>query len=514
MAWLDAHQPADRPHVLIHNDFRFDNLVLDPDDPTRIVGVLDWEMATVGDPLMDLGSALAYWVQADDHPAFLAVRRQPTHAPGMLTRAEVVRALRRRARAGGDPEQWRFYDVFGAFRLAVIAQQIYYRFHHGQTSNPAYGEFREVVRFLDHALHRRSLARDRPDHDERTPMPTTLITGASSGLGAEMARQFADRGWDLALAARRTERLEGLRDEILAAHPGRRVELRALDVTDDDQVFEVFRAFRDDFGTIDRVIVNAGLGKGAPLGTGRYDANRQTAMTNFVAALAQTEAAMEIFRAQKRGHLVMISSISAMRGMRKTVTTYAATKAGVATLAEGLRNEMLGEPDLDIRVSTIYPGYIRSEMNEQVKKTPFIVDTETGVRAIVEAIEKEKANALVPAWPWVPLGHGDAPPAAAPRPEDHLTVARVLVTAQLPGTARRGSPRPATTSPTATSLPRCRATSCSPRSRASTRSSPCWSTGSTRSCSMPPGPGCGSSPTSSWATTTSTSPPAPSGAWS
>jgi aminoglycoside phosphotransferase (APT) family kinase protein len=149
MAWIEAHQPDDHPHVLIHNDFRFDNLVLDPDDPTHIVGVLDWEMATVGDPLMDLGAALAYWVQADDHPAFLAVRRQPTHTPGMLTRAEVVQ---RYAAARGlvvTPEQWRFYDVFGSFRLAVIAQQIYYRFHAGQTTNPAYGEFREVVRFLD-----------------------------------------------------------------------------------------------------------------------------------------------------------------------------------------------------------------------------------------------------------------------------------------------------------------------------------------------------------------------------
>lgn len=235
-------------------------------------------------------------------------------------------------------------------------------------------------------------------------MTTTLITGASSGLGAEMARQLAAKGHDLALCARRTERLEGLRDEIVAANPGRRVELRALDVLDDDAVFAVFRAFRDDFGTIDRAVINAGLGKGAPLGTGRYDANRQTAMTNFVAALAQTEAAMELFRAQKRGHLVMISSVTAMRGMRKTITTYAATKAGVASLAEGVRHEMLGEPDLDIRVSTIFPGYIRSEMNERVSHTPFMVDTEVGVRAMVDAIEKEKANALVPAWPWVPLG--------------------------------------------------------------------------------------------------------------
>jgi len=235
-------------------------------------------------------------------------------------------------------------------------------------------------------------------------MPTTIITGASSGLGAEMTRQIAARGWDHGLCARRTDRLEELREEIVAAHPGRRVEVRALDFTDDDAVFEVFLAFLDDFGTIDRVVVNAGLGKGAPLGTGRHDANRQTAMVNFVAALAQMEAAMEIFRAQKRGHLVVISSVTAMRGMRKTITTYAGTKAGVASLAEGIRHEMLGEPDLDIRVSTIYPGYIRSEMNERVSHTPFMVDTEPGVRAIVAAIEKGSASARVPTWPWLPMG--------------------------------------------------------------------------------------------------------------
>lgn len=219
-----------------------------------------------------------------------------------------------------------------------------------------------------------------------------------------MARQFAARGHDLALCARRTERLEELAAELRASNPGARVDVRALDVNDDAAIFEVFRAFRADFGRIDRVIVNAGLGKGAPIGTGRYDANRATAMTNFVAALAQCEAAMEIFREQRSGHLVMVSSVSAMRGMPKTVTTYAATKAGVAALAEGIRSEMLTTPELDITVSTIYPGYIRSEMNERVKHTPFMVDTETGVRAMVAAIEAGKSNARVPAWPWVPLG--------------------------------------------------------------------------------------------------------------
>ena len=232
-------------------------------------------------------------------------------------------------------------------------------------------------------------------------MTTVLITGASSGLGAEMARQLAARGHDLALAARRTDRLEELRAEIAVQHPAVRVEVRALDVNDHDQVFEVFRAFRADFGSIDRVVVNAGLGKGAPLGTGRFEANKETALTNFVGALAQTEAALEIFRDQQAGHLVMISSMSAMRGMPKAATTYAATKAGVAHLAEGVRVDVLDTP---IKVSVIYPGYIRSEMNEKVRNAPFLVSTEVGVAAMVDAIEKQKPSAWVPAWPWVPLG--------------------------------------------------------------------------------------------------------------
>src|SRR3954453_21457688 len=175
-------------------------------------------------------------------------------------------------------------------------------------------------------------------------MSTILITGASSGLGAEMARQFAAKGHDLALCARRTDRLEELRDQIAGAGHQGRVELRALDVTDDAQVFEVFGAFRDDFGRLDRVIVNAGLGKGAPLGTGHHEANRETAMTNFVAAIAQAEAAMEIFRAQEAGHLVLVSSMSAMRGMPKSMTVYAATKAALSHLGEGLQYELLGKP--------------------------------------------------------------------------------------------------------------------------------------------------------------------------
>ncbi|WP_299127467.1 SDR family oxidoreductase, partial [uncultured Alcanivorax sp.] len=214
-------------------------------------------------------------------------------------------------------------------------------------------------------------------------MPTRkniLITGASSGLGEGMARLFAAMGRNLALCARRMDRLETLKAELEEKHPGIKVLIKPLDVNDYDQVFAVFDAFRTELAGIDRIIINAGMGKGQPLGTGYFYANRQTAETNFVAALAQTEAAMEIFRAQNSGHLVMISSISAMRGMKKNLTTYAATKAGVAMLAEGLQVELQDSP---IKVSTIFPGFIRSEINEKVKNTPFLVDTETGCKALV-----------------------------------------------------------------------------------------------------------------------------------
>lgn len=229
-----------------------------------------------------------------------------------------------------------------------------------------------------------------------------LITGASSGLGAEMARQFAAHGHNLALCARRTDRLESVAAEIESAHPGVTVALRALDVDDHDAVFKAFRELDTELGGLHRVVVNAGLGKGARIGTGRFDANKQTATTNFVSALAQCEAAMEIFHERGGGHLVVVSSIQAMRGMPGAMATYAASKAAVAALAEGVRIDSLESP---IEVTTLYPGYIRSEMNERIAhRAPFMVDTATGVKAMVRAIDKEVATAEIPPWPWKPIG--------------------------------------------------------------------------------------------------------------
>lgn len=230
-----------------------------------------------------------------------------------------------------------------------------------------------------------------------------LITGASSGLGEGMAREFAARGDNLALCARRTERLETLREELVGKYPQITISIRALDVNNHEQNFEVFRAFQQEFGALDRIIVNAGIGKGQPLGTGAFNANRQTAETNFVAALAQMEAAMEIFREQNQGHLVTVSSVTAVRGMPGNVNTYAATKVGLAALSEGLRVE-LKKTRSPIKVTTLYPGYIKTAINEKVKNAPFIVDAETGCKAMVKAIESGKSERFVPSWPWTPIG--------------------------------------------------------------------------------------------------------------
>jgi len=227
-----------------------------------------------------------------------------------------------------------------------------------------------------------------------------LITGASSGLGAGMARAFAAKGRDLALCARRLDRLEELKAELNRRYPGVSVAIAQLDVNDHDRVPEVFAALAAEIGGVDRVIVNAGLGKGAPLGTGKLWANKATIETNLVAALVQIETALEMFINQGYGHLVLISSVLGNRGVAGVKAAYAASKAGVSSLGESLRAEYASGP---IRVTVLEPGYIDSEMTAKSASTMLMVDNETGVAKMVDAIEKEKGRAIIPGWPWVPL---------------------------------------------------------------------------------------------------------------
>jgi aminoglycoside phosphotransferase (APT) family kinase protein len=147
MQWLQDKQPGDSGRTgIIHNDYKFDNVVLDAQDPMRIIGVLDWEMATLGDPLMDLGCSMAYWVERTDPPPLQLSRMGPTNLPGMLTRSEMV--ARYAEKTGARIDNFDFYYVFGLFRLAVIAQQIYYRYYHKQVSDPRFSQFGMFVTYL------------------------------------------------------------------------------------------------------------------------------------------------------------------------------------------------------------------------------------------------------------------------------------------------------------------------------------------------------------------------------
>ncbi|HKN77271.1 MAG TPA: phosphotransferase family protein [Candidatus Acidoferrum sp.] len=144
--WIQQRMPASGAAALIHNDYKYDNVVLDPNDLARIIGVLDWEMCTIGDPLTDLGSALAYWVDASDPPEILETRWGPTTYPGSLSRAELVQ--RYAQKTGRDASEMAFYLVFARFKIAVIVQQIYYRYHQGLTHDERFASMPDRIKLL------------------------------------------------------------------------------------------------------------------------------------------------------------------------------------------------------------------------------------------------------------------------------------------------------------------------------------------------------------------------------
>jgi aminoglycoside phosphotransferase (APT) family kinase protein len=144
--WIQQHMPLSTGAALIHNDYKYDNVVLDPVDLTKIIGVLDWEMCTIGDPLADLGSALAYWIDASDPPEMLETRWGPTTYPGSFTRAQMVH--RYALKTGRDVSDIAFYLVFARFKIAVIVQQIYYRYHQGLTHDERFASMPQLIKLL------------------------------------------------------------------------------------------------------------------------------------------------------------------------------------------------------------------------------------------------------------------------------------------------------------------------------------------------------------------------------
>ncbi|MGH8530062.1 MAG: SDR family oxidoreductase [Nevskiales bacterium] len=228
------------------------------------------------------------------------------------------------------------------------------------------------------------------------PTKAAFITGASSGIGHALALELAARGYDLALAARRRETLVQLKDEIARRYPERRVELFALDVTRYGDVPAAVEAAAKTLGGISLVIANAGVGSGRRVGDGGFEQDRQTIETNVLGAMATLDAAVALCKRQGYGQLVAISSVAAFRGL-PTSAAYSASKAAIAVYADAVRAELHGTP---IKVTTLYPGYIDTPINQMIKNRPFLVSVDKGARIIADLIERGVQEATVPVFPW------------------------------------------------------------------------------------------------------------------
>jgi short-subunit dehydrogenase len=229
---------------------------------------------------------------------------------------------------------------------------------------------------------------------------SAFITGASSGIGSALAAELARRGYDLFLTARRLDALEQLRESIVASEPARSVHVRALDVTDDDDVARALGEAAALLGRCDLVIANAGVGNSGRVGRGAMARSRTIVETNLIGAIATVEAAVELFRRQGgEGQIVGIGSVAGVRGLPGS-GSYSASKAGLATYLQAVRAETYAEP---ITVTTLAPGYIDTPINRDVPSRPFLIDVDKGARIMADLIERRVAYATVPRMPWTLL---------------------------------------------------------------------------------------------------------------
>lgn len=225
--------------------------------------------------------------------------------------------------------------------------------------------------------------------------PRVLITGASSGLGRQMAIEFATRGYDLALSARRREVVEELAEQLRKDY-GCTVYTAALDVTDGAAVEHAIQEAAEALGGLDRIVANAGIGHSGPIGQIPFKQVKATIDTNVIGLMATVDAAVRLFREQGRGHIVGISSVAGFRGLPGG-GAYGASKAAVTTYFQALAAEQHGKP---IRTTLLSPGYIDTPINQSVPSRPFCIPVEKGGRILVDLIEAEVRTACVPRWPW------------------------------------------------------------------------------------------------------------------
>ncbi len=227
-----------------------------------------------------------------------------------------------------------------------------------------------------------------------------LITGASSGIGKALSLEMARRNYSLALTARRYEVLEQIRDTILSQYPDRTVEIRTLDITDYEAIPPVLNEMADAMNGIDIVFVNAGIGLAGKIGHGKQESAIRTIETNLIGAMATIDAATAYFIEQGKGHIVGVSSVTALRGF-SGLSAYTASKAGLSAYLETLRVEVYRK---NIDVTILYPGYIDTPLNDMLPNRPFVISAEKGAAIIARLIEKKVKSSTVPVFPWNLIG--------------------------------------------------------------------------------------------------------------
>jgi short-subunit dehydrogenase len=224
---------------------------------------------------------------------------------------------------------------------------------------------------------------------------TILITGASSGIGAGLALEFARRGYGVAIAARRVDRLEALAPRLRAAGASK-VVLLALDVADTDAIEPVVQRAAADLGRLDIVVANAGVGPVTPTGRGKLPLMRETLNINLIGAIATIEAALPIFRAQGTGHVVGITSVAGSKGL-PGFGAYSASKAGLHRYLQSLRAELAGSA---VTVTELAPGFIDTDINRGHGSRPFVIDVDRGAAIMARMIERRVGKRWVPVVPW------------------------------------------------------------------------------------------------------------------
>jgi NADP-dependent 3-hydroxy acid dehydrogenase YdfG len=228
-----------------------------------------------------------------------------------------------------------------------------------------------------------------------------FITGASSGIGEALAIEFARRGYAIAIAARRLDRLQALETRLAGAGAARVVAIE-LDVDDLSSIPAALGRANEALGRLDVIVANAGIGPGTPIGKGRFEPARQTITTNLLGAMATVDAAVQLLRAQGGGQIVAITSIAAARGL-PGFGAYCASKAGLHRYLQALRGEVHGEP---IAVTELAPGFIDTELNRSLPSRPFVIPLEKGAALMARMIEARAGFRFVPVLPWtlvVPL---------------------------------------------------------------------------------------------------------------